>query len=278
MWNSMTAAIQNLGTQWYDDGFNLFPKNNKGVTASYLSIGGNTTVNSLSRTSLSILGLRKDLNWDSGYNTLFSNSASWGSMALPTSRNWDNSYNALTSYSANWQTSYSWGSHTARRYLKNDRSVSVTSNWNVDGTNTLYIDKTNNRIGINTVTPAQPLHIDGRGSSFGLISSTSNSMYLYFGIDSSATFLGLTGQLSQLKSGNSLAVGTWATNPIFIGTNNVARLTIAGDTGYVGIATTSPSGALHVVGSVFMPSLKSGTAQADAGAAAGELWINTLYS
>jgi len=48
--------------------------------------------------------------------------------------------------------------------------------------------------------------------------------------------------------------------------------------GYVGIGTSAASGSLHVVGNVFMPSLKSGTAQADAGAAAGELWINTSYS
>jgi hypothetical protein len=37
--------------------------------------------------------------------------------------------------------------------LKKDGSVSITSNWNIDGVNTLYVDKTNGRVGIGTTNP-----------------------------------------------------------------------------------------------------------------------------
>jgi len=45
--------------------------------------------------------------------------------------------------------------------LQSDGSVSLTDDWNVDGSGTLFIDKTNNRIGIGTLSPEKKLHVAG---------------------------------------------------------------------------------------------------------------------
>jgi len=142
MWNGMTATIQNLGTQWEDNGASLFPRGNKSITASRISISGNTTVDSLSRTSLSILGLRKDLKWDDGYNTINSYSAGW-----------------MSTSAIVFSNSRRWSSSLTSNYLKNDGSVPLTANWDVDGANTLYIDKINSYVGFGTNVPAVAVEI-----------------------------------------------------------------------------------------------------------------------
>ena len=43
--------------------------------------------------------------------------------------------------------------------LKKDGSVSITANWNIDGANTLFIDKTNGRVGIGTTGPGEKLEV-----------------------------------------------------------------------------------------------------------------------
>jgi len=53
--------------------------------------------------------------------------------------------------------------------LKKDGSVSITNNWNIDGNATLFIDKTNGRVGIKTANPQEDLEVSGttrlRGNS-----------------------------------------------------------------------------------------------------------------
>jgi hypothetical protein len=53
-------------------------------------------------------------------------------------------------------------------YLKKDGSVAITNNWDVDGAQTLYIDKTNGRIGVRTSSPNARLHIFGDESPIPL--------------------------------------------------------------------------------------------------------------
>jgi len=43
--------------------------------------------------------------------------------------------------------------------LKKDGSVAITANWNIDGANTLFIDKTNGRVGIGTTAPGEKLEV-----------------------------------------------------------------------------------------------------------------------
>ena len=45
--------------------------------------------------------------------------------------------------------------------LLKDGSVSITANWNIDGANTLFINKTNARVGIGTTTPGEKLDVAG---------------------------------------------------------------------------------------------------------------------
>jgi len=59
-------------------------------------------------------------------------------------------------------------------FLKKDGSVAITQNWNMDGANTLFIDKTNGRVGVGTNTPTRSFHISGSGSSEMLFESTTS--------------------------------------------------------------------------------------------------------
>ena len=46
-------------------------------------------------------------------------------------------------------------------YITVDGSTPVTGSWNVDGLGTLFVDRTNRRVGVNTTSPAYELHVVG---------------------------------------------------------------------------------------------------------------------
>jgi len=45
--------------------------------------------------------------------------------------------------------------------LNRDGTIAITANWDVDGANTLYVGKTNGRVGIGTTSPTAKLDING---------------------------------------------------------------------------------------------------------------------
>ena len=113
-------------------------------------------------------------------------------------------------------------------------TLGVTGNLTVD-TNTFFVDSANNRVGVGTITPVQPLHV---------VSSTNNS---FDGIrvnplNNSVTFaLGWNG----IETNNALRIRTTTAQSIQLETNSLNRMTID-SSGNVGIGTVSPASALHV--------------------------------
>jgi membrane-associated HD superfamily phosphohydrolase len=128
--------------------------------------------------------------------------------------------------------------------ITNLANINPTDNTNLNiDSGTVYIDATNNRVGIGTTSPAAKLHVYG-GASEGeiLVSSDTNvgaSLYLTEATGKSAgarlQFDGANNKFIIYTSGTA----TWTGNE---------RLVIDRDTGNVGVGTTSPGAKLHVSG------------------------------
>jgi hypothetical protein len=126
------------------------------------------------------------------------------------------------------------------RYLNNVFSVVGDANFD---DNTLYVDATNNRVGIGTVSPSVKLHIEGgnifakKGSSSILFDEYNNGSILWMdGSDGDVTggdYWGVYAQSSTL----------WGVN--YAGGNNILNITSSGN---VGIGTDAITGKLHIVG------------------------------
>jgi hypothetical protein len=109
--------------------------------------------------------------------------------------------------------------------------------------NTLYVDATNNRVGIGTSSPSVKLHIEGgnifakKGSSSILFDEYNNGSILWMdGSDGDVTggdYWGVYAQSSTL----------WGVN--YAGGNNILNITSSGN---VGIGTDAITGKLHIVG------------------------------
>ena len=115
-------------------------------------------------------------------------------------------------------------------------SATVTGDLTVD-TNTLYVDSTNNNVGIGTGSPNMPLHISN--------STDGNLVNLYTtGTGGSAAQLKITGASNLIKmttgGSDALAFETSGSNE---------RMRIDGATGNVGIGVSDPSQVLDLVGS-----------------------------
>jgi len=103
-------------------------------------------------------------------------------------------------------------------------------------TNTLYVDSTNNRVGIGTTSPNKILHLETSGETVQrMVASTTNLAGFYFG-DSG------NGSIGQLIYDNS-------SDAMRFNTNGAERLRIT-SAGNVGIGTNSPVGELNIDGRI----------------------------
>lgn len=106
-------------------------------------------------------------------------------------------------------------------------------------------------IGMGTSTPQADLHLSGTGSVSLLIEADTNNVgeadqpSIVLVQDGGA----VEGRLGYFDSSNRLTLMNVYSDKLFLGTNDLNRLTIASN-GYVGIGTESPTFALQVVGTV----------------------------
>ena len=139
-------------------------------------------------------------------------------------------------------------------------TIDASGNVNIDS-NTLYVDATNNRVGLGTSSPGAGIHIatagqttsalDTAGSLNLLVTDTGasagNGGSIVFGFNSGAgRFAAIKGQVIT-GGGNSIGHLTFATRNATSDSALTERLRITND-GLVGIGTTSPGNLLHVSG------------------------------
>ena len=91
--------------------------------------------------------------------------------------------------------------------LKKDGSVAITADWNIDGANTLFIDKTNSRVGIGTTEPGALLHLNGgtikvvsNGDKFAFYEDDVAESSAFFKLTNSTGAAGIFGPVLWMKS------------------------------------------------------------------------------
>jgi hypothetical protein len=125
-------------------------------------------------------------------------------------------------------------------------------------TDTLYIDATNNRVGINTTSPARPLHTEGTGVLFA---NTGGTHEILFG-DNAYRYFGLY----TPSSPDYMSIRT--------GSTDLLTVTSGGN---VGIGTTSPSQKLHIGGSGFSYLRTTSTSYGGTGCDIGQHTGGSIY-
>ena len=104
-----------------------------------------------------------------------------------------------------------------------NNDITVSGDLTVD-TNTLYVDSTNNRVGVGTTSPQLPLDVVGQ------IRATDGSCQV---------------RMIPIDASNAAVVGTYSNDALVLNTNSTERLRI-NSSGLVGINKSAPSTKLHV--------------------------------
>jgi hypothetical protein len=142
------------------------------------------------------------------------------------------------------------------------KPVSVSGNLTVD-TNTLFVDATNDRVGIGTATPTSKLHVAGDGNfseDIYINSGGATGGLVYVGkASNSANYAGLwmgsnvsthtTSNYSFLSDGNDTFFNAKVGRNVYFRIGNGTHATLD-SSGNFGIGTTTPSAKLHAVGSL----------------------------
>ena len=113
----------------------------------------------------------------------------------------------------------------------------------------------NGNVGIGTSSPSTNLQVDGDwASDYGTMSiSGPQNALTGIGLRANNTYVGsIIWRDGSTGTGGSshLEINSYLSNPIELRTNNIARVTIDGSSGNVGIGTTSPSADLHISSTV----------------------------
>ena len=156
--------------------------------------------------------------------------------------------------------------------ITQDTSTRFYYNAIVDGdltvdTDTLYVDSTNNRVGIGTTTPSKTLHIVGSGGSSGAAFSSDITTVIENDGDAGLQILSSDSNLSRIRLGSvsdssstiiafnpsddGMQIGTSTTSGhVKFYSSNFQEAMRIDSSGNVGIGTISPSTALDVSGTV----------------------------
>jgi hypothetical protein len=151
-------------------------------------------------------------------------------------------------------------------------AVNLGNNNLIVDTSTLFVDATNDRVGIGTASPEQKLHMVGSrvlltspsAGATTLYAVTDNTstvgQYILFGIDSNGGTTGygssgvfMSTGLNGAGTAKPLIIHNYDDKPIVFANANTERMRVDAG-GNVGIGTTSPSSKLHVNGTLTVSS------------------------
>lgn len=227
---------------------------------SHITVVGDISASGNIYAGESILGAAGDTaRTNSVFTTVTTNSADWSYVAANSSNNAkaDSVYTTVDTKSASWDTA-------ATRAAANESTLSNASNWtstynqvqdsttdfNVDS-GTLFVDKSEDRVGIGTTSPVRPLHVDIGSNDIGIrLQSSDDIAKIEIGDGSTAmgkVWFGASGDLAVMTASHA----------------DNKDLIIDG-TGKVGIGTETPSEKLTVGGYIKANSgFKVGSATSD---------------
>ena len=195
-------------------------------------------------TTTNLLKLRNSAN--SGWITLFQLDGEYSTIAL------ENGTAAAPSiYFKDSGTDtgfYSPGANQVGISTGGTARLTIDSNGNVDiDSNTLYVDATNNRVGLGTSSPGALLHVNQATAGSNVLRLTGNysasgtSPLIVFERDGGA----VAGHLRYNDAFNAMQIGTTSAHRFDLYTNSSTALTIDSSQ-RVGIGTTSPGKRLEV--------------------------------
>jgi hypothetical protein len=128
---------------------------------------------------------------------------------------------------------------TTRLLIDNTGAATFYGNLTVD-TNTLFVDATNNRVGVLTTTPSEPLHVAGN-----MLISGANSFKMrnLAGTDVNVirAVSGGTSVLSTATLGNNIAMGTQSAHDFLLCSSDTERIRLSSNGWFSHTNATNPS-------------------------------------